>query len=141
MLAQEAEIPGEGDCVGWAAAECAAPLKPWKFPRRDPTGDDIVLQITYCGMCHSDIHQIRNEWHNSTYPMVPGHEILGVVVAAGPSAQGLAVGDFGAIGCMLDSCQACRYCERGDEQYCSGPLGCTLTYNGKCAATPLASGL
>ena len=130
---QEAELPGEGDCIGWAAEECAAPLKPWKFPRRDPVGDDIVLQITYCGMCHSDIHQLRDEWHNSTFPMVPGHEIMGVVVATGPDAADLKIGDFAAIGCMLDACMSCRYCEKGEEQYCS--VGCNLTYNSKCASS------
>lgn len=114
---------------GYAAQSATTPLAHFHFERRDPRPDDVVLEILYCGVCHSDIHQARNEWHNSIYPMVPGHEIIGRVTQVGAKISQFKVGDLVGVGCMVDSCQHCEACEAGLEQYCAeGP---TLTYNHK----------
>ncbi|MDR3439467.1 NAD(P)-dependent alcohol dehydrogenase [Telmatospirillum sp.] len=113
---------------GFAALSETAPLAPHTFTRRDPRPDDVVIDILYCGVCHSDIHQARNEWHNSIYPMVPGHEIIGRVSDVGPQVTGFKKGDLVGVGCMVDSCQHCASCAEGLEQYCEE--GATLTYNG-----------
>jgi alcohol dehydrogenase (NADP+) len=86
---QKAEIEGEGNCIGWCATSESEPLKPWRFPRRSARPNDVVMQITFCGICHSDLHLARGEWGNSIYPMVPGHEIIGVVVETGALATEL----------------------------------------------------
>ena len=104
----------------------------WTFTRRKLRDDDVLIQITYCGMCHSDLHQIRNEWGNSKFPMVPGHELMGVVIDTGKDVKKFKMGDLAAVGCMVDSCEECKQCKRDQEQYClEGMVG---TYNGKCAA-------
>jgi uncharacterized zinc-type alcohol dehydrogenase-like protein len=112
---------------GYAAHSATSPLVPFHFERRDPRADDVTIEILYCGVCHSDLHQARNDWDNSIYPMVPGHEIIGRVVAVGPSVTRFKVGDHAGVGCMVDSCLTCDACEEGLEQYCR----CfpTLTYN------------
>jgi uncharacterized zinc-type alcohol dehydrogenase-like protein len=112
----------------YAAQSAAAPLAPYAIRRRDPLPDDVVIEILYCGVCHSDIHQARNEWHNSVYPVVPGHEIVGRVAAVGGAVRRFKSGDIAAVGCMVDSCRACAHCKSGLEQYCE--RGATLTYNG-----------
>lgn len=112
---------------GFAAQSAASPLAPHQFTRRDMRPDDVVIDILYCGVCHSDIHQARNEWHNSIYPMVPGHEIVGKVAQVGAAVTGFKAGEMVAVGCMVDSCQHCRSCELGLEQYCEE--GMTGTYN------------
>jgi len=94
--------------------------------RRVPRDDDIVIKILFCGICHSDIHQAKNEWHNSTYPMVPGHEITGVVEQIGSKVQKVQIGDHVGVGCLVDSCLDCRACKRDLEQHC--PDSC-ITYN------------
>ena len=95
--------------------------------RRKPTPHDVEIEILYCGVCHSDLHTARNEWHGTIYPCVPGHEIVGKVVSVGNHVTKFKVGDFAAVGCMVDSCRECDYCEDGLEQYCE--QGNTLTYN------------
>ena len=113
---------------GYAAQSATTPVAPHTFERRDPRPDDVVIDILYCGVCHSDLHQARNEWHNSLYPMVPGHEIIGRVSAVGAEVGQFKVGDMVGVGCMVDSCRHCSSCARGLEQYCLE--GAIWTYNG-----------
>jgi uncharacterized zinc-type alcohol dehydrogenase-like protein len=91
--------------------------------------NDVRIDIRYCGVCHSDLHQARNDWRNTVYPCIPGHEIVGQVAAAGPSAKRFKVGDWVAVGCLVDSCRECGECQAGREVFCQ--KGATLTYNGK----------
>jgi alcohol dehydrogenase (NADP+) len=112
----------------WAAQTATSPLAPFSIDRRDPLSDDVVIEILYCGVCHSDLHQVRDEWHNSMYPIVPGHEIVGRVTRVGSAVTKFREGDLAAVGCMVDSCQACGPCASGLEQYCTN--GCIVTYNG-----------
>ncbi|WP_266167912.1 NAD(P)-dependent alcohol dehydrogenase [Dyella subtropica] len=114
---------------GYAAPSATTPLAAHRFERRDPRPDDVVIDILYCGVCHSDIHQARNEWGGSIYPMVPGHEIIGKVSAVGAQVGKFKVGDMVGVGCMVDSCQQCAACGEGLEQYCVE--GATWTYNDK----------
>jgi uncharacterized zinc-type alcohol dehydrogenase-like protein len=103
-------------------------LAPFSIERREPLASDLAIEILYCGVCHSDLHQVRNEWHNSIYPVVPGHEIVGRVMKVGSDVTKFKVGDIAAVGCMVDSCRTCASCRRGLEQYClKFP---TFTYNG-----------
>jgi uncharacterized zinc-type alcohol dehydrogenase-like protein len=111
----------------FAAANAHAPLAPFQLERRAPGPRDVHIDILYCGVCHSDLHQARNDWSNSRYPMVPGHEIVGRVIAVGGEVGKFSVGDIAGVGCMVDSCRHCAACERGLEQYCE--RGATLTYN------------
>lgn len=104
------------------------PLGPWSVERRDPRPDDVVIDILYCGICHSDIHQVRDEWGGSAYPMVPGHEIVGRVVEVGRDVTKLKRGDLAGVGCYVDSCLECRFCRDHLEQFCE--KGPALTYNG-----------
>ena len=113
---------------GYAAQSATTPLGPHTFERREPRPDDVVIDILYCGVCHSDLHQARNEWHSSTFPMVPGHEIIGRVSAVGAEVGKFKVGDMVGVGCMVDSCMHCSSCQRDLEQYCVE--GATWTYNG-----------
>lgn len=103
-------------------------LSPLTIPRRGLNPDDVQIQILFCGVCHSDLHTARNEWHGTQYPCVPGHEIVGRVSAVGSEVKDLHLGDFAAVGCMVDSCGHCSSCMEGEEQYCEG--GFTGTYNG-----------
>src|SRR5271156_3467383 len=104
---------------GYAAHDKVAPLAPFRFERRDPGPKDVVVEIAYCGICHSDIHQVRDEWGGSIFPMVPGHEIAGVVAGVGSGVSGLTIGDRVGVGCMVDSCGVCEYCRAGEEQFCT----------------------
>ena len=114
--------------VGYAAKQAKRPLTSYTFKRRDPLDHDIVIDIQYCGICHSDIHQVKDEWGGSTFPIVPGHEIAGIVSQVGAKASRYKVGDRVGVGCFVDSCRDCSPCRKGLEQYCAE--GCTLTYNG-----------
>jgi len=113
---------------GFAAQSATTPLTPHSFERREPRADDVVIDILYCGVCHSDIHQARDEWGGSLYPMVPGHEIIGRVASVGAEVKGFKAGDLVGVGCMVDSCQHCEACNHGLEQYCVS--GMVPTYNG-----------
>ncbi|WP_029523780.1 NAD(P)-dependent alcohol dehydrogenase [Polaromonas glacialis] len=114
--------------LGYAATSATTPLAPFTFERRSPGQLDVALDILYCGVCHSDLHTARNEWQNTVYPSVPGHEIVGRVTAVGELVSKFKVGDIVGVGCMVDSCQHCAPCEGGLEQYCDN--GFTGTYNG-----------
>ncbi len=113
---------------GYAAHAADDPLKPFSFKRRDPLPNDVQLDILFCGVCHSDLHMARNEWGGTTYPCVPGHEIVGRVVKTGRDVKKFKEGDLAAIGCLVDSCSDCSRCEKGLEQYCAAAV---LTYNSK----------
>lgn len=113
---------------GYATHGATEPVVPFQFERREPGTNDVQFEILYCGVCHSDIHQVRNEWGNSMYPMVPGHEIVGRVTKTGDGVTKFKVGDLAAVGCMVDSCRTCTNCEKGLEQYCKN--GAIFTYNG-----------
>ena len=104
-----------------------APLQQLNIQRRKPTLHDVEIEILYCGVCHSDLHTARNEWHSTIYPCVPGHEIVGKIVSVGNHVSKFKVGDLAAVGCMVDSCRECQYCKEGLEQYCEE--GNTGTYN------------
>lgn len=105
-------------------------LKPMDFERDAPQVDEVLIETLYCGVCHSDVHQVENDWKNTLYPCVPGHEVIGRVVYAGPEVTKFKVGDMVGVGCMIDSCQHCSACKEGEEQFCEHPHGPTMTYNG-----------
>ena len=111
---------------GYAASSPQSPLAPFAFTRREPLASEIVIDILYCGVCHSDLHMARNEWGQSIYPMVPGHEIVGRVSAAGAAVTKFKAGDIAAVGVIVDSCRHCPPCTEGDEHFCQ--QGATLTY-------------
>ena len=113
----------------WAATGPTAPLAPFEMVRRELAEDDVGIAISWAGICHSDIHQARGEWGGSSYPMVPGHEIGGLVTKVGAKVTTLKVGDSVGVGCMVDSCRSCKNCALGDENYCFE--GSVFTYNGK----------
>jgi len=113
---------------GYAAPQARASLGPYSFERREPRDNDVVIDVQYCGICHTDIHQTRDEWGASTFPMVPGHEITGIVTGIGGKVNRYNIGERVAVGCFVDSCRKCNPCLQGLEQYCiEGP---TYTYNG-----------
>jgi uncharacterized zinc-type alcohol dehydrogenase-like protein len=120
-------------CKGYAAAKAKAPLAPFSFERREPREHDVVIEIKYCGICHSDIHQTRDEWseyqEESIFPMVPGHEIAGVVSSVGSKVTKYKVGDKVGVGCFVDSCRTCLECKHGLEQYCT--VQTVWTYNAR----------
>ncbi|WP_457579163.1 NAD(P)-dependent alcohol dehydrogenase [Ensifer adhaerens] len=112
---------------GYAATDASKPLTPFTFERREPRDDDVVIEIKYCGVCHSDIHQARNEWGNSAFPMVPGHEIVGIVTAVGSKVTKFKVGDRAGVGCFVNSCTTCATRDLDLEHYMPGLV---VTYNG-----------
>ncbi len=112
---------------GYAANKSKSPLAPFSFTRREPGDHDVLIDIRYCGICHSDIHQVREEWGSAIFPMVPGHEIVGVVSRVGTKVTKYKTGDNVGVGCFVDSCRHCEQCEKGLEQYCKE--GSTFTYN------------
>src|SRR6202140_1210770 len=114
---------------GYAALRVKEPLGPFAFERRALRENDVAIEIKYCGICQSDIHQARDEWGGSIFPMVPGHEIAGVVTAVGNKVTKYKAGDKVGVGCFVDSCRKCAQCKKGLEQYCS--VGMILTYNGR----------
>ncbi|MBU6459661.1 MAG: NAD(P)-dependent alcohol dehydrogenase [Proteobacteria bacterium] len=121
---------------GYATHSATTELSPFRFVRRDPRPQDVVIDILYCGICHSDIHSARNEWGWTTYPFVPGHEIVGRVRAVGSEVLGFKTGELVGVGCLVDSCRTCPSCDAGLEQYCDN--GFTGTYGGedKIGGTP-----
>jgi len=115
--------------IGYAATAADKPLALFPFERRDPREHDVQIEILYCGVCHSDLHTARNEWRNTVYPVIPGHEIIGRVVAVGSAVTKFRPGDMAGVGCIVDSCRRCASCEEGLEQYCEN--GFVGTYNGE----------
>lgn len=115
--------------TGYGATNARESLSKLDFQRRDPRADDVQIDILYCGVCHSDLHTVRNEWGNTVYPVVPGHEIIGRVTAIGSAVTRFKAGDLVGVGCMVDSCQHCSACAEGLEQYCEN--GFVGTYNGE----------
>jgi uncharacterized zinc-type alcohol dehydrogenase-like protein len=113
----------------YAAVSAQSLLAPFTIERRDPGPHEVLIDILYCGVCHSDIHQTRNEWGGSIYPMVPGHEIVGTVTKAGPHVVKWKVGDTVGVGYFVDSCHQCPACREGEEQYCEE--GMNTTFNGR----------
>jgi uncharacterized zinc-type alcohol dehydrogenase-like protein len=113
---------------GYAVQDATSPLAPFEFSRRDVGDHDVLVEIAFCGVCHSDLHQARNEWKSSIYPMVPGHEIVGRVVRVGPKVTRIREGDLAGVGCLVDSCHACASCARDLEQFCERTPA--WTYNG-----------
>jgi alcohol dehydrogenase (NADP+) len=114
---------------GYAATGPSERLGPYEFDRRDLRSHDTLVDIQYCGVCHSDIHQARDEWGGSTFPMVPGHEIVGTVAGVGTAVSRWNVGDTVGVGVFVDSCRVCEACRAGEEQYCE--RGMSQTYNGR----------
>ncbi|HET9481018.1 MAG TPA: NAD(P)-dependent alcohol dehydrogenase [Candidatus Polarisedimenticolia bacterium] len=124
------EATGAFTTRAWAAGSPTSPLAPTTIRRRMPGARDVQIDILYCGVCHSDVHQVRNEWQSALpteYPCVPGHEIVGRVARVGGAVTGFRQGDLAAVGCMVDSCRACGPCREGLEQYCEAMP--TFTYN------------
>jgi uncharacterized zinc-type alcohol dehydrogenase-like protein len=113
--------------LGFAAQSATDALTPYNFERRVPRLNDVVIEILYCGVCHSDLHNARNDWSNTIFPVVPGHEIIGRVLSVGASVSSFKPGDIVGVGCMVDSCQHCEPCKHGLEQYCDEFP--TVTYN------------
>lgn len=120
--------------LAYGAQTADQPVAPMTIERRAPNADDVQIDILYCGVCHSDLHQVRSEWEGTLYPCVPGHEIVGRVSAVGEKVTKFAVGDIVGVGCMVDSCQACPSCDDGLEQYCE--TGFVGTYNGPTPDAP-----
>lgn len=114
---------------GYAAQTPETDLAPWNFERREVGSNDVQIEILFCGVCHSDLHQIKNEWFPGIFPMVPGHEIVGRITKVGDKVKNFKEGELAGVGCMVDSCQHCENCKQGLEQYCLE--GNTQTYNNK----------
>jgi len=124
----------------YAAQSAKTPLAPFEISRRQVGDHDVLIDIAFCGVCHSDVHQVRDEWGGSLYPMVPGHEIVGRVAKVGRSVSRFREGDLAGVGCMVDACRTCPSCARGLEQFCE--QGAAMTYNGTLMdrATPTHGG-
>lgn len=125
--------------LGYAAKHSFSKLKPLAFEREEAGPGEVEIDILFCGVCHSDIHQAKNEWSNTIYPSIPGHEIVGRVRAVGAGVIRHAIGDLVGVGCMIDSCQACDPCHAQEENYCEGPNGFLSTYNGPMVAKAVAT--
>lgn len=125
--ADQATLPGTVPVKGYAAQNATSGLSPWELERRLPGPHDIQIQISYCGVCHTDIHFVRNDWGISMYPLVPGHEIVGVVTSVGDHVSKFKEGDTVGVGCLVDSCRVCDNCSEGLEQYCLN--GNVFTYS------------
>ncbi|MGI4795241.1 MAG: alcohol dehydrogenase catalytic domain-containing protein, partial [Janthinobacterium lividum] len=123
---------------GYAAQHSYSRLKPITFEREDPKANEIEIEVMFCGVCHSDIHQVKNEWSNTVYPCMPGHEAVGRVTQVGDAVTRHAVGDIVGVGCMIDSCRACEPCRAHEENYCEGPNSWLATYNGPMVAKAMA---
>ena len=125
--AEAAKVVNAKQVKAFGTGAASAPLEELDIQRRIPTPHDVEIEILFCGVCHSDLHTVRNEWHSTIYPCVPGHEIVGKVVGVGNHVTKFKVGDIAAVGCMVDSCRECQYCKEGLEQFCEE--GNTGTYN------------
>lgn len=118
---------------GYAAQSADTDLAPWSFERRDVGINDVLIEIAYCGVCHTDLHSIKNDWFPGTFPMVPGHEIVGKIIQTGSGASKFKTGDLAGVGVMVDSCRTCDDCKNDQEQFCM--VSPVQTYNGtgKCS--------
>lgn len=116
------------NAIGYATKSAHGKLKPFEFERAEPKSNEVEIDVLFCGVCHSDIHQARNEWKNTVYPCLPGHEITGTVSKVGTSVKKFKTGDIVGVGCMIDSCHECDNCKQGNENYCE--KGFLATYNG-----------
>lgn len=116
--------------TGYAARHAHGRLRPFTFEREEAAAGEVEIEVMFCGVCHSDIHQVRNEWSNTVYPCLPGHEIVGKVSRVGTGVTKHAVGDLVGVGCMIQSCRECAPCKAGEENYCEGPNSWLATYNG-----------
>ncbi len=116
-------------CFGYAAKDSSSPLVPFSFERRSVGSHDVQVDILYCGVCHSDVHRVYDDWHDTIYPIVPGHEIIGKVAKIGEQVTRFKKGDLVGVGTIIDSCQKCQACAEGMENYCENKP--TSTYNGK----------
>jgi len=116
--------------IAWGAKSALSRLERMEIERPDPRDHELVIEVLYTGVCHSDIHQVKNEWKNTVYPCVPGHEIVGRVKSAGAKTSRFREGDMVGVGCMIDSCRSCEPCKAGDQNYCEGPNSWLATYNG-----------
>ena len=125
--------------LGYAAKHPYSNLKQIEFEREEAGANEIEIEVLFCGVCHSDIHQVKNEWSNTVYPCVPGHEIVGRVSKVGPGGTRHAVGDLVGVGCMIESCRHCHPCQSGDQNYCEGPNSWLSTYNGPMVPAAKAS--
>lgn len=128
------------DTRAYAAFDAQSPLRPYAFQRREPGERDVVIRILHCGVCHSDLHQVRNEWESSTYPMVPGHEIVGRVERVGSAVTRFSPGALAGVGCMVGSCGVCASCQEGLEQYCEGQILYTYNSTERDGTTPTQGG-
>ncbi|KAL6277391.1 hypothetical protein ACE6H2_020992 [Prunus campanulata] len=126
VVSTEQEHPKKA--FGWAARDSSGVLSPFKFSRRETGEKDVSFKVLYCGICHSDLHMVKNEWGSSTYPLVPGHEIVGVVTEVGSKVEKFKVGDKVGVGCMVGSCHSCDSCANNLENYCPKMI---LTYGSK----------
>ncbi|KAK6774980.1 hypothetical protein RDI58_025981 [Solanum bulbocastanum] len=115
------------EAFGWAARDTSGVLSPFNFSRRVTGEKDVQFKVMYCGICHSDLHQLKNEWSNSIYPMVPGHEVVGVVTEVGSKVEKFKIGDKVGVGCLVGSCRKCENCDNDLENYCRDQI---MTYNG-----------
>lgn len=115
--------------IGYAAAHSFSDLEPFEFELAAPKANEVQIKIEFCGVCHSDVHQIKNEWKNTLYPCLPGHEIIGHITQVGEAVSKYKVGDRVGVGCMVDSCHVCPSCQQGLEQYCESEQGFLATYN------------
>ena len=125
---------------GLAAKHSFSNLKPVQFERSAAQGTEVEIEVLFCGVCHSDIHQVKNEWKNTVYPCMPGHEVVGRVAKLGPQAAKFAVGDLVGVGCMIDSCGQCAPCKSGDQNYCESSNSWLATYNGPMVPSGKAPG-
>ena len=123
---------------GYAAKHSFSSLKPYEFEREEARTNEVEIEVLYCGVCHSDIHQVKNEWSNTVYPCVPGHEVVGRVTKTGSAVTRHAIGDLVGVGCMIDSCRSCEACGGGEENYCEGPNSWLATYNGPMIPAKMA---
>ncbi len=125
---------------GYAAKSPGARLEPFSFSRRDVGDKDVLIDIAYCGICHSDLHQVRDEWGGAIFPMVPGHEIAGSVSRVGKKVRKFKAGDLAGVGCLVGSCRQCRQCKRRLEQHCAGPVSFTYNSTEQDGKTPTYGG-
>ncbi|HEU4460927.1 MAG TPA: NAD(P)-dependent alcohol dehydrogenase [Methylibium sp.] len=125
---------------GYAAQQSTRRLEPFHFERAEAGAGEIEIEVLFCGVCHSDIHQVKDEWSNTVYPCVPGHEVVGRVRKLGSGAARHRVGDLVGVGCMMDSCRQCAPCKAGEQNYCEGPNSWLATYNGPMVPAEKAPG-